>query len=106
MVLRFHFWQFAFNMLDSLTFLCYMQYNVNLPPAILSRFDLVYVMIDDPDDDIDYHIAHHIVRVHQKREDAITPAFSTAQLKRYIAYAKTLKPKVYSLMSVQHVAHF
>lgn len=82
-----------------------MQYNVNLPPAILSRFDLVYVMIDDPDDEIDYHIAHHIVRVHQKREDAITPAFSTAQLKRYIAYAKTLKPKVYSYLSFQHVAH-
>lgn len=73
----------------------YLQYNVALPPAILSRFDLVYVMIDDPDDQTDYHIAHHIVRVHQKREEALTPAFTTAQLKRYIAYAKTLKPKVF-----------
>lgn len=73
-----------------------LKYNVALPPAILSRFDLVYVMIDDPDDEIDYHIAHHIVRVHQKREDAIVPAFNTAQLKRYIAYAKTLKPKLSS----------
>ncbi|XP_030550655.2 DNA replication licensing factor MCM6 isoform X2 [Rhodamnia argentea] len=73
-----------------------LKYNVALPPAILSRFDLVYVMIDDPDDEIDYHIAHHIVRVHQKREDAIVPAFNTAQLKRYIAFAKTLKPKLSS----------
>ncbi|WVZ21309.1 hypothetical protein V8G54_008631 [Vigna mungo] len=71
-----------------------LKYNVALPPAILSRFDLVYVMIDDPDDQTDYHIAHHIVRVHQKREAALAPAFSTAELKRYIAYAKTLKPKV------------
>lgn len=71
-----------------------LKYNVALPPAILSRFDLVYVMIDDPDDQTDYHIAHHIVRVHQKREDALTPSFSTAELKRYIAYAKTLKPKL------------
>lgn len=71
-----------------------LQYNVALPPAILSRFDLVYVMIDDPDDQTDYHIAHHIVRLHQKREDSLAPAFTTAQLKRYIAYAKTLKPKV------------
>ena len=54
-------------------------------------------MIDDPDDQTDYHIAHHIVRVHQKREDALAPAFTTAELKRYIAYAKTLKPKVCSL---------
>ncbi|PSS11062.1 DNA replication licensing factor like [Actinidia chinensis var. chinensis] len=71
-----------------------LKYNVALPPAILSRFDLVYVMIDDPDDQTDYHIAHHIVRVHQKREDALAPAFTTAELKRYIAYAKTLKPKL------------
>ncbi|KAF7840260.1 DNA replication licensing factor MCM6 [Senna tora] len=71
-----------------------LKYNVALPPAILSRFDLVYVMIDDPDDQTDYHIAHHIVRVHQKRENALAPTFSTAELKRYIAYAKTLKPKL------------
>ncbi|KAI5650344.1 hypothetical protein M9H77_36349 [Catharanthus roseus] len=71
-----------------------LKYNVALPPAILSRFDLVYVMIDDPDDQTDYHIAHHIVRVHQKHEEALAPAFTTAQLKRYIAYAKTLKPKL------------
>ncbi|MCL7038746.1 hypothetical protein MKW94_024557 [Papaver nudicaule] len=71
-----------------------LKYNVALPPAILSRFDLVYVMIDEPDDQTDYHIAHHIVRVHQKHEEALSPAFTTAQLKRYIAYAKTLKPKL------------
>ncbi|KAM5586992.1 DNA replication licensing factor MCM6 [Rosa sericea] len=73
-----------------------LKYNVALPPPILSRFDLVYVMIDDPDDQTDYHIAHHIVRVHQKREEALSPTFTTAQLKRYIAYAKTLKPKLNS----------
>ncbi|KAI3919667.1 hypothetical protein MKW92_015072 [Papaver armeniacum] len=71
-----------------------LRYNVALPPAILSRFDLVYVMIDEPDDQTDYHIAHHIVRVHQKHEEALSPAFTTAQLKRYIAHAKTLKPKL------------
>ncbi|CAN1225821.1 DNA replication licensing factor MCM6 [Linum grandiflorum] len=71
-----------------------LKYNVALPPAILSRFDLVYVMIDDPDDQTDYHIAHHIVRVHQMREEALAPTFTTAELKRYIGYAKTLKPKL------------
>jgi DNA replication licensing factor MCM6 len=55
-------------------------------------------MIDDPDDVIDYHIASHIVRVHQKREEALAPTFTTAELKRYIAYAKTLKPKVSTLV--------
>ncbi|XP_072979096.1 DNA replication licensing factor MCM6 [Typha angustifolia] len=71
-----------------------LKYNVALPPAILSRFDLVYIMIDEPDENTDYHIAHHIVRVHQKHEDALAPAFTTAELKRYIAYAKSLKPQL------------
>ncbi|KAK9050232.1 hypothetical protein SSX86_030798 [Deinandra increscens subsp. villosa] len=59
-----------------------LKYNVALPPAILSRFDLVYVMIDDPDDTTDYHIASHTVRLHQKKEEVVSPTFSTAQLKR------------------------
>ncbi|KAH6798569.1 minichromosome maintenance family protein [Perilla frutescens var. frutescens] len=71
-----------------------LKYNVALPPAILSRFDLVYVMIDDPGDQTDYHIGHHIVRVHQKREEALSPKFTTAQLKLYISYARTLKPEL------------
>ncbi|RLN30454.1 minichromosome maintenance protein [Panicum miliaceum] len=73
-----------------------LKYNVALPPAILSRFDLVYIMIDEPDENTDYHIAHHIVRVHQKREEALSPAFSTAELKRYIVFAKSLKPQLSS----------
>lgn len=61
-------------------------------------------MIDDPDDQTDYNIAHHIVRVHQKRENAVDPPFSTAQVKRYITYAKTLKPKVcYAPLSIKVV---
>lgn len=51
-------------------------------------------MIDEPDENTDYHIAHHIVRVHQRHEDALAPEFTTAELKRYIAYAKSLKPQV------------
>ncbi|PWA44771.1 DNA replication licensing factor Mcm6 [Artemisia annua] len=70
------------------------QYIVALPPAILSRFDLVYVMIDDPDDTTDFHIASHFEGVHQKREEAVSPTFTTAQLKCYIAVAKSKKPKV------------
>lgn len=73
-----------------------LKYNVALPPAILSRFDLVYVMIDEPDENTDYHIAHHIVRVRQMREDALAPEFTVAELKRYIAYGKSLKPQLSS----------
>ncbi|KAI3962841.1 hypothetical protein MKW92_008134 [Papaver armeniacum] len=68
----------------------FLTYNVALPPAILSRFDLVYVMIDEPDDQTDYHIAHHIVRVHQKHEEALSPAFTTAQLITILQAKKVL----------------
>ena len=58
-------------------------------------------MIDEPDENTDYHIAHHIVRVHQKREEALSPAFSTAELKRYFAFAKSLKPQVCPLTQLR-----
>ncbi|CAI9265040.1 unnamed protein product [Lactuca saligna] len=42
-----------------------------------------------------YHlIASHIVRVHQKHENDVAPAFTTAQLKCYIQVAKSKKPKL------------
>ena len=65
-----------------------------LPPAILSRFDLVHVMIDEPDAVHDRRVAEHIVAVHQRRDAAITPDFSTLQLQKYIKFARTFKPQV------------
>lgn len=68
--------------------------NVMMPPAILSRFDLLHIMLDEPDDVEDARIARHIVNVHQRREAALQPAYSAAQLQRYIRWARTLKPAI------------
>jgi DNA replication licensing factor MCM6 len=95
-------WKLKSLNLISFAFCKLFQYNVALPPAILSRFDLVYIMIDEPDENTDYHIAHHIVRVHQKREEALAPSFNTAELKRYIAFAKSLKPQVCLLVLLEN----
>lgn len=70
-----------------------LKYNLALPPAIMSRFDLIYIMIDEPDDVSDYNIAKHIVGVHQHGDDAIEPEFSKEQLQRYIRYARSIKPR-------------
>lgn len=51
-------------------------------------------MIDEPDDIMDYNVARHIVNVHQHQEQALSPEFTTVQLQRYIAYARSLKPQV------------
>jgi len=39
------------------------------------------------------------VRIHQRQEDALAPEFTNAELKRYIAYAKSLKPQVHLTFS-------
>eukprot|EP00976_Prorocentrum_cordatum_P046938 948071-Prorocentrum_minimum.AAC.1 len=44
-----------------------LKYNVALPAPILSRFDLVHVMVDEIDEVTDFNIAEHIVKVHEVR---------------------------------------
>lgn len=73
-----------------------LKYNIAMPPAILSRFDLVHCMIDEPDEVSDFSIARHIINVHQKRDnaDALRSPYTTSELQRYIRYARSLKPKL------------
>ncbi|KAL1919746.1 uncharacterized protein VTP21DRAFT_1677 [Calcarisporiella thermophila] len=68
--------------------------NVNMSPPIMSRFDLFFVILDEVNEMNDYNIARHIVNVHRGRDDAINPEYTTAQLRRYIRYARTYKPKM------------
>ncbi|MBA0646129.1 hypothetical protein Goklo_014119 [Gossypium klotzschianum] len=42
--------------------------NINLPPALLSRFDLLWLTLDRADMDTDLEMARHVVYVHQNRE--------------------------------------
>ena len=39
--------------------------NVNLPPALLSRFDLMWLLQDVPERDNDLRLAQHVTYVHQ-----------------------------------------
>jgi DNA replication licensing factor MCM6 len=68
--------------------------NVAMSAPIMSRFDLFFVVLDECNEDVDLHIAQHIVNVHRFRDDAISPEFSTEALQRYIRFARTFKPKV------------
>ncbi|KAF2688198.1 MCM-domain-containing protein [Lentithecium fluviatile CBS 122367] len=67
--------------------------NVNMSAPIMSRFDLFFVVLDECDEDVDRHLAEHIVSIHKDRDDAIVPEFSTEQLQRYIRFARTFKPE-------------
>ncbi|KAK6941081.1 MCM N-terminal domain [Dillenia turbinata] len=42
--------------------------NINLPPALLSRFDLLWLILDRADMDSDLKMAQHVLHVHQNKE--------------------------------------
>ncbi|WVR05379.1 hypothetical protein IAU60_002393 [Kwoniella sp. DSM 27419] len=68
--------------------------NVAMSAPIMSRFDLFFVVLDECNENVDLHIAQHIVNVHRFRDAAIAPEFSTEALQRYIRYARTFSPKL------------
>jgi len=67
--------------------------NINMSAPIMSRFDLFFVILDECNEQVDRHIADHIVSLHQMRDAAIEPEFSTEQLQRYIRFARTFRPE-------------
>ena len=72
--------------------------QINIPPALLSRFDLIFPLTDKPDKERDEALAMHILEVHRYGErmernenveaDKIKPFFEPEFLRKYIAYAK------------------
>ncbi|MEM2280347.1 MAG: minichromosome maintenance protein MCM, partial [Nitrososphaerota archaeon] len=66
--------------------------NVNLPITLLSRFDLIFVLRDEPSPEADKIVSSHIVSLHVeggiKKEPPIPPNI----LKKYIAYSKKIEP--------------
>ena len=45
--------------------------NINLPAALLSRFDLIFILLDQADKKRDLDLAMHIGRVHQKKKSPV-----------------------------------
>lgn len=61
--------------------------NIDLPPTILSRFDLIFIVQDIPNADHDRRLAKHILGIHTEAEKA--RGFVDSQLlKKYISYAR------------------
>ncbi|MFX0050817.1 MAG: LAGLIDADG family homing endonuclease, partial [Candidatus Hermodarchaeota archaeon] len=62
--------------------------NLNLPPTILSRFDLIFVLEDKPDLKEDHDMASHILNLHQSQTLPKDPPINQDLLRKYIAYAR------------------
>ncbi|KAJ4850343.1 Mcm2-7 hexameric complex component [Turnera subulata] len=70
--------------------------NINLPPALLSRFDLLWLILDRADMDSDLEMARHVVYVHQNKESpalGFTP-LEPSILRACISAARRLSPYV------------
>jgi replicative DNA helicase Mcm len=84
--------------------------QINMPPSLLSRFDLIFIMADLPEQKRDLAIAEHILKTHrvgemieqnkkspipgmtpeyiQQQLKPVTPDIDPALFRKYIAYAK------------------
>lgn len=64
--------------------------NIKLPPTLLSRFDLIYLMLDRVDAMMDSKLAQHITALYLDEEERVLPTdiLSKTDLALYITYAK------------------
>ena len=84
--------------------------QINLEPALISRFDLIFTVTDEPDEEADRNLAEHIVQTNYAGElhthrtnnptsnfseeevdtvtDEVAPTIEPEILRKYIAYAK------------------
>ncbi|KAF7638129.1 DNA helicase [Meloidogyne graminicola] len=64
--------------------------NVHLPPTLLSRFDLIFLVLDPQDEEYDRRLARHLVNFYlvTDKEAEEQQRVDMAFLRDYIAYAK------------------
>ncbi|MBM4237710.1 MAG: hypothetical protein FJ151_04415, partial [Euryarchaeota archaeon] len=92
----------------------YIADQINLPPALLSRFDLIFAMTDKPDAELDARITDHILKAHRRGQirrypdpteltevpvdriiadsSELAPVFSREFFRKYVAYSKRCIP--------------
>lgn len=72
--------------------------NINLPAALLSRFDILFLLLDTPTRDTDEQLAKHVtfVHMHNRHPDIGTDniVFTPHEVRSYVAQARTYRPVV------------
>jgi len=88
--------------------------QIDLPPALLSRFDAIFTMTDRPDAEYDRQVASHILKAHRRGEVmlhespekvqdvdsegimeasmGLVPAMDRDFLRKYVAFSKRITP--------------
>jgi Predicted ATPase involved in replication control, Cdc46/Mcm family len=86
--------------------------QIDLPPALLSRFDMIFVLTDEPEATRDKNITQHILKAHRRGQvrrkenkgkdndserilsetSDIKPIYEIDVLRKYVAYSKRIVP--------------
>ncbi len=66
--------------------------NINLPIPLLTRFDLIFAIRDEPNRDADAQLARHILGIHRRAGYERLPYINIDMLRKYLAYAKRVNP--------------
>lgn len=72
--------------------------NINLPAALLSRFDVLFLILDTPSRDADEELARHVTYVHihnahpQANPDDVV--FSPQEVRQWVARARSYRPTI------------
>jgi replicative DNA helicase Mcm len=101
--------------------------QIDLKPSLLSRFDLIFVMLDTPDERIDSDVSMYMLNTHlagelqqqkqsgivtvdsvlaEEAEKHITPEISIDLFKKYVAYAKMHVFPSLSEEAINHIHSF
>ncbi|CAG7935184.1 unnamed protein product [Penicillium nalgiovense] len=72
--------------------------NINLPAALLSRFDVMFLLLDTPSREGDEELAHHVTYVHMHNKhpenEEAGVMFTPHEVRQYVAKARTYRPIV------------
>ncbi|NXU49981.1 MCM4 factor, partial [Turnix velox] len=64
--------------------------NIQLPHTLLSRFDLIFLMLDPRDEGYDRRLARHLVSLYYRSEEKLEEEYmDMTVLRDYIAYARS-----------------
>ena len=78
--------------------------QIDLPPTLINRFDIIFTLRDIPDRQKDERIAEHVLHEHQKEGESML--IPRELFRKYIAYAKQrIKPEL-SDEAVEEIKHF
>ncbi|KAF7194758.1 DNA replication licensing factor mcm7 [Pseudocercospora fuligena] len=72
--------------------------NINLPAALLSRFDVLFLLLDTPSRDADEELARHVTHVHIHNAHPEPQGggliFSPNEVRQWVARARSFRPVV------------